>query len=70
MSAGFIQVPPESTGKRLRTYERSVGGFTVQEQCVADDFGGGEVLADQAGAGAVLTFSFSAPVQLVWVESS
>lgn len=32
-----------------------------------DTFSGGQVLADQTGAGAVLTFTFSAPVQLVWV---
>lgn len=35
----------------------------------ADDYDGGEVLAEQAGAGNVLTFTFSAPVQLVVVEA-
>lgn len=35
---------------------------------VRDDYSGGEVLADQTGAGAVLTFTFSAAVQLVVVH--
>jgi hypothetical protein len=33
---------------------------------VADDYPAGEILADQTGPG-VLTFTFSAPVQTVWV---
>lgn len=36
---------------------------------VRDDYQGGEVLADQTGAGAVLTFTFSSPVQLVLVHA-
>lgn len=36
---------------------------------VADDYQALEVLADQAGAGAVLTFTFSAAVQLVVVHA-
>lgn len=60
-----VQIPPDSTGKFLRT--TLVGGEHVQH--VADEFGGGEALAEQAGAGAVLTFAFSAPVQLAVVES-
>lgn len=35
----------------------------------SDAFLGGEVLADQSGAGSVLTFTFTTPVQLVWVRS-
>lgn len=38
-------------------------------QVVSDSFAGGEVLADQAGAAGVLTFTFSAARQLVWVRS-
>lgn len=33
----------------------------------SDDYQTGEILADQIGAGAVLTFTFSAPVQNIWV---
>jgi len=36
---------------------------------VADDFQAGEVLADQTGAGAVLTFTFAAAVQLVVIHA-
>lgn len=36
-------------------------------QAVRDAYTGGEVLPDQAGAGASLTFTFSSPVQLVYV---
>lgn len=36
-------------------------------QEVKDDFLTGEILADQTGAGAALTFTFSAVVQTVWV---
>jgi hypothetical protein len=35
-----------------------------------DDYQAGEVLADQNGAGAALTFTFSSEVQLVVVESN
>lgn len=37
---------------------------------VRDDFTTGEILADQAGAGGVLTFTFSSPVQMVWVRDT
>lgn len=33
-----------------------------------DDYSGSEYLADQPGTGEVLTFTFSEPVQQVWVE--
>ena len=36
---------------------------------VADDYQAGEVLADQSGVGAVLTFTFSAAVQLVVIHA-
>jgi len=36
---------------------------------VADDFQAGEVLADQNGAGAVLTFTFTSSVQLVVIHA-
>ena len=36
----------------------------------ADTYTAGEILADQAGAGAVLTFTFAAPMDLVWVEAT
>lgn len=37
---------------------------------VGDDFSGGEILAQQNGANAVLTFNFSSAVHRVFVESS
>jgi hypothetical protein len=37
---------------------------------VHDDYQAGEVLADQTGAAAVLTFTFSAPVHLVVVDAN
>lgn len=35
----------------------------------ADRFGSGEILADQEGAGDVLTFTFTQQQHLVWVRS-
>lgn len=46
------------------------GAAGSEEWPVKDDFDGGQVLAEQTGAGAVLTFTFSAPVNLVVVEAS
>lgn len=40
-----------------------------ETQRVADDYTGGETLADQPGANTVLTFTFSAPVQMVVIEA-
>lgn len=40
------------------------------DQKVHDDYQAGEVLADQTGAGAVLTFTFAAPVHLVVVDAN
>lgn len=37
---------------------------------VRDDYVGGEILADQTGAGAVLTFTFASAVQLVVVHGN
>ena len=37
---------------------------------VADVFTGGEALPDQTGDGTVKTFTFAAPVDLVWVRSA
>ncbi len=45
-----------------------VSGFPA-DQKVHDDYATGEVLPDQIGAGAVLTFTFSAAVQLVLVHA-
>lgn len=40
-----------------------------ETQRVADDYTGGQTLPDQAGSGAVLTFTFTTPVQMVVVEA-
>lgn len=45
-------------------------GTAARPMPVRDDYTGGEVLAQQAGAGAVLTFTFASEVQLAVVESS
>lgn len=37
---------------------------------VRDDYQAGEILADQSGTGAVLTFTFSTAVQLVVAQST
>lgn len=44
-------------------------GEPVAFQAVTDRFVDTEVLPDQQGAESVLTFTFSSPVQLVWVRS-
>jgi murein DD-endopeptidase MepM/ murein hydrolase activator NlpD len=38
-------------------------------QPVADDYQTGEILPDQTGSGAALVFTFSAPVQNIWVNA-
>lgn len=46
------------------------GSLTIDPpalQQVADDYQTGEILPDQIGVGGVLTFTFSAPVQNIWV---
>lgn len=53
----------------------TTGGLTNTELrsskvLVGDIYPNGEVLADQVGAGAVLTFTFSNPMNLIWVLSS
>ena len=35
MASGFVQVPPDSTGKKMQTFENSVGGNTVEAEAVA-----------------------------------
>lgn len=52
----------------------ATGGLTdtqlrASAPAVRDDYVGGEVLAQQSGAGAVLTFTFASAVQLVVLES-
>jgi len=34
LSEGYIQVPPDSTGKKIRTIERSIGANTVEEKVI------------------------------------
>lgn len=43
------------------------GASGAERWPVKDDYSGGEILADQTGAGAALTFTFSAAVDAVWV---
>lgn len=44
--------------------------YRTEKYPTQDTFESGEVLADQAGAGAVLTFTFSSKVDLVWVRAA
>lgn len=54
----------------LATRNRLPSAVTATDELpVADDYQEFEALADQAGAGAVLTFTFTAPVQLVVVHA-
>lgn len=46
------------------------GTFFQATQPVSDDFDDGQALAEQTGAGAVLTFTFASSVNLVVVESA
>ena len=34
MADSFIAIPPDSTGKKLRTRDKLIGGNTVHEQAV------------------------------------
>jgi len=34
MSAGFVQLQPDSTGKKVQTYENTVGSDAVEAQAV------------------------------------
>jgi hypothetical protein len=45
------------------------GGAFLQHVRAKDVLTGGEILADQDGAGAVLTFTFSQAMDVVWVQS-
>lgn len=65
----IVQVAPDSTGKKIRNFESTVSGNVVEQQVIADVFNTGQVLADQSGAGAVLTFTFSSAMHLIWVRS-
>src|ERR1700676_3938152 len=35
MANGFVQVPPDSTGKKMQTFENTIGGNLVEAEAVA-----------------------------------
>ena len=55
-----------SSGAYVPVEVDATGALSVNATAT-DTYSGGEVLADQAGAGAVLTFTFTTPVNLAWV---
>lgn len=65
-----VQVDALTDAQLRATPVPVTGTLTVEPaalQQVADDYQTGEILPDQVGAGSVLTFTFSAPVQNIWV---
>lgn len=67
VSAATLPLPTGAAQNTTLTDGSVRVGGTV---AVQDKFSTGQILADQAGAGAVLTFTFSSPVNLVWVTDS
>lgn len=53
--------------RKISTFPAPLGSVVAPSASVASKWAGGEVLPDQAGAGAVLSFSFSDEVDLIWV---
>lgn len=67
--ADNVTLPATGSGDatpRVATFQRAGG---EQVQYVRESFVGGQALPDQSGAGGVLTFTFSSPVDLFWVRS-
>lgn len=74
---GQVTLPPEQvqtdalTNTELRASPLEVtGSLTIDPpalQQTADDYQTGEILPDQTGVGGVLIFTFSEPVQNLWV---
>lgn len=50
------------------TYNTRTSSFVTDSVTSRDKYTDGEVLADQVGAGGVLTFTFASPVDLVFVH--
>ena len=69
MGESFIQVPTDSTGKKIRTRERTVGANTVQEQFVIQQSRRVEtgVYICQTGAHVVLASAHSATAGFWWL---
>lgn len=65
VSAATLPLPTGAAQNTTLTDGSVRVGGTV---AVQDKFSGGEILADQVGAGAVLTFTFTSAVQMVWVR--
>jgi hypothetical protein len=74
-TGGAVVATDDVSGVHYQVVKHAVGGdgaaSLVSETNrfpVGDRFAGGETLADQAGEGAALTFTFASPVDLVWVR--
>lgn len=80
MANNFIQVPPDSTGKKVQTFENTVGGNTVESEAVtlvrsSDNSEVGTaaqplVVQGNAGAGSTSISVVNAPLGLLAVTGS
>lgn len=68
LAAVLTSVDTLETGLASLLTELQLKADLTETQPVKDDYQAGECLAEQTGAGAVLTFTFASPVQLVHVE--
>lgn len=53
----------------VETVKQGARGSSAAPWLTKDPFDGGEVLADQAGAGGVLTFTFANSMELIWARA-
>lgn len=66
-AGNLSHMQPHNTPEDPLYVAGSLSVTPVDLQQVADDYQTGEILPDQSGIGGVLTFTFSAPVQNLWV---
>jgi hypothetical protein len=62
-------MPARWSRQEIRTIESTIGADTVETHIIGDICNSGEVLADQAGTGDVLSFEFAEPVHNAWIRA-